>query len=260
MCRMAAYTGPELRLKAFLLQPPHSLIVQAHAPKETLSATVNADGIGFGWYDDEGQPAVYRSPLPAWADPNLDALGRSLTRSLWVANVRSATDPLSNSHANTQPFQGDGLLFLHNGFIDAFAQDVRPLLRARLSSGVDATINGTTDSEYLFALLRENLRIHSGDLTASIRMTLNQLQEWLTHTGRPALLNLIVAREQQLFVVRHAHGLDCPSLYIHTDHPGFPGSQLAASEPLDTAPGWSAVPDHHLAILEPGSHVHTTPL
>ncbi|WP_245754083.1 class II glutamine amidotransferase [Aquisalimonas asiatica] len=257
---MAAYTGPALPLQAFLLDPPHSLVVQAHAPRETLSATVNADGIGFGWYDGRGEPAVYRSPLPAWADPNLDALGRTLERPLWIANVRSATDPLSHSHANTQPFHGDGLLFLHNGFIDGFARDIRPLLRARLSPEMEAGIHGTTDSEYLFALLREHLRTSNNDLPAAIRATLGQLRDWLSATGRAALLNLIIARGACLTVVRHAHGLDCPSLYTHTEHPGFPGGQLAVSEPLDGDARWHAVPPHHLVILEPGSHAQTTAL
>ncbi|MFV8836265.1 class II glutamine amidotransferase [Aquisalimonas sp.] len=260
MCRMAAYTGPALRLRAFLLDAPHSLVVQAHAPRETLSATVNADGIGFGWYDDHGEPAVYRSPLPAWADPNLDALGRSLERPMWIANVRSATDPLSHSHANTQPFQGDGLLFLHNGFIEAFARDIRPHLRARLSPELDADINGTTDSEYLFALLREHLRATDGDLPGAIRATMSELRERLSQAGRPALLNLLIAQGPRLIVVRHSHGLDCPSLYTHTGHPGFSGGQLAASEPLDDHAEWNAVPAHHLVILEPGSHAQTAPL
>ena len=120
VCRLAAYIGPSIELGRFLLEPEHGLVAQAHSPRETLSATVNADGTGFGWYAADRRPAVYRSPLPAWADPNLHHLGRALSSGLWLANVRSATDPLSNGNANTQPFHDDELLFLHNGFVDQF--------------------------------------------------------------------------------------------------------------------------------------------
>jgi glutamine amidotransferase len=256
---MAAYVGEPIRLDDFLRAPAHSLIEQAHAPAETLSATVNADGIGIGWYADDGLPASYRSGLPAWADPNLDGLGRSLSRPLWVANVRSATDPLSNSIANTQPFVDARRLFLHNGFIADFAHSVRGPLRAALDTDIEARISGTTDSEYLFALLRQRAERRK-DLVAAVRATVHQLRGWLEAADCGALLNLIVADGARLVALRHGHGKTAPSLYLHARHAGFAGGALVASEPLDGSGDWVAVPEDHIVTLEAGDHVDTVAL
>ena len=89
MCRLAAYLGPEITLAHFLLQPRHSLLVQARQPQELRYTTVNADGFGYGWYAADQLPAAYTSPLPIWSDVNLQDLGRSLRSDLWLAIVRS---------------------------------------------------------------------------------------------------------------------------------------------------------------------------
>lgn len=256
---MAAYSGTPIPLHDFLRAPGHSLIEQAHAPAETVSATVNADGIGIGWYAPDGQPATYRSGLPAWADPNLDGLSRSLSQTVWIANVRSATDPLSNAIANTQPFIDHHRLFLHNGFIEDFARCVRRPLRAALEPAYEAAINGTTDSEYLFALLRQQTD-RQDDLVAGVQATAQQLHTWLDAAGVGALCNIIVADGTRLVVLRHAYGYAPPSLYIHARHPGFAGGALAASEPLDNDTGWTAVAQDQIVTLEPDRHVETFPL
>ncbi len=260
MCRLAAYNGETLGLETFLLSPPHSLIEQAHAPQEAVSATVNADGIGFGWYTVDGQPAIYRNVLPAWADPNLEGLGRSLASRTWLANVRSATDPLSNGYANTQPFSGDGLLFLHNGNIEGFNDAVRGPLRHHLSPDLEREIHGTTDSEYLFAWLRQALAQHNDDLIAALRAAMKDVERWLDDTGLGALLNIVVARGDTLVALRHAVRRPCPSLHSHAAHPRFRGGRLVASEPLDDDTGWQAVPPHHIVVMEPGHEATTFPL
>ncbi|SDG32628.1 glutamine amidotransferase [Limimonas halophila] len=259
MCRLAAYVGQPLALDQFLRTPPHSLIEQAHAPRETLSATLNADGVGVGWYADDGGPAAYRSTLPAWGDANLPALGRSLTRPLWLANVRSATDPLSIAVANTMPFAADGLLFLHNGFLSGFAEVVRTRMRAWLRPEVEAGIAGTTDSEYVFAALRQLAADDPGaDLTVHVERLLGLLRDWMQ--GGKALLNLAVSDGTRVVAVRHALAAAPPSLYVHTGHDGFAGGRLVASEPLDGDAGWTPVPSDHLVVLEADADVARRPL
>ena len=56
--------------------------------------------------------------------------------------------------ANTQPFAGDGLIFVHNGYIEGFSRGIRARMRAEIDPAIEEDINGNTDSEYLFALLR----------------------------------------------------------------------------------------------------------
>lgn len=249
MCRMAAYIGAPLRLDRFLLQPPHGLIEQAHAPRETISATVNADGFGVGWYDDAGVPAVYRTLLPAWADPNLPALGRSLTRSVWLANARSATDPLSSGFANTQPFHDDRLMFLHNGFVAGFGDGLRSRLRAWFRSEVESGIQGTTDSEYLFAALRQSIEEAPERPLAD---HLRWLAEHVTAHGdvEEALLNFIVCDGTRMVALRHAVGAGCPTLYLRTRGGDWSGD-VVASEPLTEDDAWQAVPPHHVVTVIP---------
>lgn len=250
MCRMAAYMGEPIRLDRFLLDPPHGLIEQAHAPRETISATVNADGFGVGWYDDAGAPAAYRTLLPAWADPNLPALGRSLTRSVWLANVRSATDPLSSGFANTQPFHDDRLMFLHNGFVAGFGNGLRSRLRAWFRSEIESGIQGTTDSEYLFAALRQS--VHEAPDRA-LADHLRWLVEHVTAHGvcEEALLNFIVCDGVHMTALRHAVGASCPTLYVRPGGGDWPG-HVVASEPLTEDGAWQAIPPHHVATLVVG--------
>lgn len=246
MCRMAAYFGAPLRLDRFLLEPAHGLVEQAHAPRETISATVNADGFGVGWYDEAGAPAAYRTLLPAWADPNLPPLGRSLTSAVWLANVRSATDPLSSGFANTQPFHDERLMFLHNGFVAGFGDGLRSRLRAWFRSDIESGIQGTTDSEYLFAALRQSI---AEAPSRSLADHLRWLVEHVTaHGGGEALLNFILCDGMHMAGLRHAQGASCPTLYVRPRGGDWPG-HVVASEPLTEDGAWRPIPPHHVVTV-----------
>jgi len=259
VCRFAAYLGPPIRLERFLLEPPHSLLKQSWQAREMRGATVNADGFGIGWYDAEQRPRAYRNPFPIWADPNLPALGASLERPLWAAGVRSATDSFSGGHANTQPFVDDELIFLHNGYLAGFADGVRPYIRRWLRPEFEAAIHGNTDSEYLFAALRQ-LYWENGDgtLEQALPRLCEQLADWAPE--QPHLLNLAVADGRRLYALRHAYRGECPSLYFTADDDAFPNGQLLASEPLTETGLWQPVPPHHLLVLDPDEPPSLLPL
>jgi glutamine amidotransferase len=247
---MAAYVGPEIALEDFLLKPAHSLVVQSYMPQELKYARVNADGFGVGWYTEDDMPATYRNPMPIWSDANLPHLGRSLINNVWLANVRSATAGNPVDHANTQPFHDDELLFMHNGFIDDFSLTVRPQLLGLLSPEISADIRGVTDSEYLFAMLRQML---SEDQDIAIDQALadmfSRLGEWLGE--HQALLNLVISDGELVYACRHAFNHDCPSLYYTTDDEDFEDAQLIASERLTGSDFWQPVPEHHILVLDP---------
>ncbi|KAB7623170.1 ergothioneine biosynthesis protein EgtC [Alkalilimnicola sp. S0819] len=250
MCRLAAYLGPAVELQHFLLQPEHSLLKQSWAPREMQEAVLNADGFGLGWYDPAGQPAIYRNVLPIWADSNLPSLGRSLREPLWLAAVRSATEGFATGLANTQPFYDRELLFLHNGFLERFATEGRARIRRWLQPDIEAAIHGNTDSEYLFAVLRQLLR---EEPDASLEQVLMQLVQRLAHwcEDSTALLSLVLSDGRRIYALRHAINRDCASLYYSTDEESFPGGQLVASEPLTAPEFWRSVPPHHLLVLDP---------
>lgn len=257
MCRFAAYLGPELPLGRFLLEPDHSLVRQSWQPREMQTAMLNADGFGVGWYNGSA-PATYRQMLPIWADPNLADLGNSLARRLWLAHVRSATPGYAAGHANTQPFADAELLFVHNGFVTDFAYTVRPRLRRWLRPEIEAGIHGGTDTEYLFAVVRQLLAEDpERDLTDALRLLHTLLLEW---GAEQALLSMALSDGARVVALRHAIGCDCPSLYFTADDDLFPDAQLVASEPLTEIGFWQAIPPHHLLVLDEDEPPQLLPL
>ncbi len=257
MCRFLAYAGPAIRLQPLLLAPSHSLVRQSWAPEEMREARLNADGYGFGWYQ-EGRARRYRDTRPVWSDPNLEDLAASLGSELWLASVRSATPGQGVDLANTHPFRDGRMLFMHNGYLGDFQQAWRPRLHRELRPGIQAGIHGDSDSEFIFALLRQYL--DDGDAPSrALLKTLERLAEWQPR-GSSALLNLLICDGRDIHAVRHALGGDCPSLYYHQHDPAFAPGRVIASERLDPAPGWQAVPPHRLLTLRPGEAIRLTAL
>ena len=250
MCRLAAYLGPAIPLRQFLLDPPHSLYRQAREPQELLYTTLNADGFGFGWYSREGVPSTYTNVLPIWSDSNLPSLARTLSSRLWVAEVRSATEGNPVHQFNTQPFSDSQLLFVHNGFIHGFHEQVRPGILQGLDPNIAATVHGNTDSEYLFACLRQVMLEEPGLLPdAAIRRLFERLSGMIGN--RPALLNMVISDGACLYAVRHGLNHESPSLYYTSADPRYPNGQLVASERFSTHDSWQPVPEHHVLTLAP---------
>ncbi len=250
MCRLAAYLGPAISLQQFLIDPPHSLFRQSREPRELKYAKLNADGFGFGWFDPDGQPSVYTHTAPIWADGNLLALARSLHQPLWFAEVRSATAGNPVHPLNTPPFCDRQRLFIHNGFITDFHQEVRPRMLQMLAPAVIADIRGNTDSEYLFACLRQYLLEDTGlQPVPAIQRLYEQVAGMVGK--KPALLNLALTDAGGIYAARYALNHESPSLYYTTTDPDFPGGQLVASERFSEDTGWETVPEHHVLVLRP---------
>jgi glutamine amidotransferase len=250
MCRLAAYIGPNITLQQFLLDPVHSLYRQSWEPRELKYAKFNADGYGFGWYSPQGAASTYTSILPIWSDANLPALARTLSTSLWLAEVRSATTGYPVHQFNTAPFCDEKLIFIHNGFIRDFQLQLLPEIRAMLAAEIAADIRGNTDSEYLFACLRHIMLDNAGlDLTAALLRLIKWLADRLT--DHQALINIVITDGERLCASRHAVNHECASLYYTTDDEQFPGGQLVASEPFSADGAWRTVPEQHLLILAP---------
>lgn len=258
MCRLAAYVGPAITLERFLLHPSHGLMQQSWQPREMSGGTINVDGYGFGWFDGEGRAARYAYPLPIWNDTNLPTLARTLSATAWVASVRGATAPSSAHPANTQPFADDEFLFLHNGALAAFHRGLRAHMNSLLSEEIAGAIAGNTDSEYLFALLRQVLRedLELPPEEGLLRL-FRSLEDW---TDEPAGLNVVLADGERLYAARHALLSPCPSLYFTTDDDDYPDGLLVASEPLTESQYWQPVPEHHLLVLDPTQPPELIPL
>ncbi|WP_373047848.1 ergothioneine biosynthesis protein EgtC [Vulgatibacter sp.] len=256
MCRLLGYLGEEAPLGALVSAPPHSLVRQSWQARELVSATVNADGWGAGLYvPGDPDPCLYTSTLPIWADANVPHLGRALRSRCLVAAVRSATDPLTVAHANTQPFAAGRLVFLHNGFVEGFRTSVRRRLCAALSDERFAGIAGTTDSEHLFALVLEELdqRGGAGDPAVLLEATaaaVARVAAWAKEAGAKAHFAVVVADGTSLVALRTATEPEPPSLYLHPGGGAIAAGTIVASERLDDDERWRRI--------EPGQGVIAT--
>ena len=251
MCRLLAYLGEDIGLRQLLHEPEHSLEKQAWQPRELREARLNADGFGFGWYNHM-QPMRYRQPIPIWNDANLEDLSQSLHAKLYFATVRSATPGLGVDHYNTQPFRYQKYLFMHNGYIRDFAHTARPQIRQMLDHEFEANIQGSTDSEYIFALILHYMK--SLSISEAISSAFGTLADILGNES--ALLNIMITDGSLIYATRHAINGLCPSLYYGKNIQGFPNSQMLASEALNSDPGWQAIEDHQLMILHPDEPLH----
>ena len=251
MCRHAAYLGPAISLKQFLLDPPHSLYTQSWNAQELKYAKLNADGYGFGWFNGKGEPATYTTGAAIWSDNNLPSLASSLENGLWLGEVRSATIGSPVHAYNTQPFRDGRWLYVHNGYIRKFHELVRPSMTARLTSEIAADIRGNTDSEYLFASLRQIMHDEPPLSAPDAMRKLFRLVAELAGSEE-SLLNLLLTDGNTVFASRHGINHEAPSLYYTDSDPMFPGGQLIASEAFSKEGGWQAVPEDHFVIMETG--------
>jgi gamma-glutamyl hercynylcysteine S-oxide hydrolase len=251
MCRHVAYIGPELPLQDLLFLPPHSLARQASAPDELRYARLNADGFGFGWYGEDDSAVVYRRADPIWQDPNLADLARNLFADLWLAAVRSATPGFGGDVVNAQPFANGDLLYSHNGMIEGFRPEIRRQIQNIIEPEVESEILGTTDSEYLFALIRQYL-LDDPDLSleGALIEAFSVIESWLGSAR--ALFNVILTDGERLVASRHAINDSSPSLYYTSDDDSFPeGAVVIASEPLTERERWRSVPEGHILVVVP---------
>lgn len=249
MCRLAAYLGPELRLERLIIEPEHSLMEQSWAPREMLEARLNADGYGYGWFDTDGRPLRYRYTMPIWTDNNLPDLGRGLSSDTWVAVVRSATTGIPINVANTMPYTDEKCHFLHNGYINHFSRTLRSCLRRELDPEFEDAIEGNTDSEHLFMLFRQIMRVKKfDDPVDALPFMYRQLKKWLK--DERALLNILVARSGKFWAMRSAINGNCPSLYYTVNPPQYPDAVLCASEPLTDPDDWTEVPPQTLLVFD----------
>lgn len=258
MCRLLAYLGSPIQLDQILFQPQHSLIVQSYQPKEMENALLNADGFGVGWYhpNQETKPYTYKGTQPIWSDINLPALSRYIESGCILGYVRSATPGQAVTLTNCQPFQDQQLLFTHNGYIDQFRHSLHRPIRDRLSDQIYRLIEGTTDSEHLFALFLNELITNSQfSLVDALRQTLTLVQTLAEEYQVKALINIILSDGHQLVASRFVVNGLAPTLYWLKDDPQFPESVIIASEPL-FAGHWQPCPEQTLIHVGEDRDLH----
>ena len=157
-----------------ITRPEHSLVDQAtHAlytpfvetsqlynkeQRKKRDHSLNADGFGLGWYSNDGgsgriapTPTLIKSCAPPWSSAMLFEIAESTTTGLLFAHIRAASPGLRVTETNCHPFRFGRFMFMHNGGVGGFGQ-IKEALRACLRPSVARLIEGTTDSEHVFAL------------------------------------------------------------------------------------------------------------
>jgi glutamine amidotransferase len=229
--------------------------------------TVNADGFGAGWYPppvvrqlvgagaadaapgvaphgDPGaapgaapvQPARYRSDHPIWADTGFAALAAVTPGAGVVAAVRSASPGMPVTTAAAAPFAEGPWLFSHNGVVRGWPESVTGIAAALPVADL-LTLDAPTDAALLWALVRHRLR--GGDDPAVV---LADTVLAVDEAAPGSRLNLLLTDGRAIWATTCTHALSVRVVG---------GAVTVASEPTDAGPGWTAVPDRHLAVATP---------
>jgi glutamine amidotransferase len=262
MCRLLAYKGISVPLDRVIAKPEHSLIVQGYQPRQMTAGFINADGFGIGWYhhQQDTEPFTYKHTIPIWNDVNLPHLLRYIESDCLLGYVRSATEGNVVSINNCQPFRDGKLLFIHNGFIHNFRRSLYKPIRDRLHHDIYQAIDGTTDSEHIFALFVNELHHHPElSIAGALHRTLDILRNLAARAHTNLSANIVISDGEQLVASRFAHGTTVPSLYWISDAIAYPNAVLIASEPC-FADNWRICPEQSIITVSSQLEVNTYPV
>jgi glutamine amidotransferase len=261
MCRFVAYLGgPPMVLSDLVITPKNSLLMQSRDASESKTRT-NGDGFGLGWYAPSlsANPALFTSVFPAWNDRNLLSLATKIESPAFFAHVRAATGG-SVSHVNCHPFVHEQWMMMHNGHVSNF-KVIKRHLRRMLDDDLYDWIQGSTDSEHLFALFLQQAR---GRDLSSIQTVADALEETfhVTHDlvkmhGKDAsdvsYLNVCLTDGVRMVASRYASDAKASPLSLHYALEPEQQGALVSSERLSkTNRTWKSVPPGQMVLVEKG--------
>ena len=253
MCRLLAlHSDQPITADFWLLDAPYSLLRQSR---------FNADGTGLGWIDEHGTPQVAKKPVAAYASERFGRIATALRSRAMIAHVRLSSGT-GHCEENTHPFLQDGILSAHNGVLEVTDQ-----MRRRVRElGAAHHVQGTTDSEWMAALITGEVAAHDGDLRDGVVAAL----DWIARNVPVYSVNVLVLKGEELIAVRlpatnelwvlereaaaaqPREALEQSSATLRTrseDLAGI-GSVVIASEPMDDDPAWR--------LMDSGELLHLT--
>ena len=163
MCRALLYLGEPVLLDNLLYQPDSALVRQSTMPK--MLQMMNLAGFGMRAWDRDSReperPWTYASTQLPVFDRNLKGLAEKIEADAVLAHVRGVaySTAVDISLANVHPFQFPGvpLAMAHNGDLARFAE-LKPALAEHVPAALARHVRGTTDSEWIYALVLSGLR------------------------------------------------------------------------------------------------------
>ena len=284
MCRFALYLGSPILVSSLITDPSNSIIHQSfhsHERKEPL----NGDGFGLAWYVPEisDEPSLFKDLSPAWNNANLLQLARVTRTPCLLAHVRAASPGLSVSRLNCHPFARGPFAFMHNGTVGGFRSIAR-ILKSALSDDVYHWIQGSTDSELVFAIFLDHYERSTTEnsperIIDALTSTIARVEAVCRDEGvkEPSSLNLAVTDGKCAVVSRYISREPdkANSLYVHSGSryeceggicrmtPALDEANRAvivASEPLSDDPGWQPIAPNHFTVIHEDLHVEQRPI
>ncbi|WP_151526966.1 class II glutamine amidotransferase [Serinicoccus kebangsaanensis] len=177
MCRVLAFIGPETPLENLLLTPANSLVNQALDPE--THPELQLAGWGFGaWGEhlaDPDRPFIYRRPMAAFYDDNVERIVPSLRASTMLAHVRAAAYDakvvLTDENCHPFSFQGTSWIVAQNGYLPSWRLLQRELLQ-HCKDDYLKQMAGSTDTEFIYVLL---LSLLEGDSDEDVQRAVEEL-------------------------------------------------------------------------------------
>jgi glutamine amidotransferase len=221
MCRALLYLGQPVLLDNLLFRPDSALVRQSMMPR--MLNMLNLAGFGLrAWdpasHDPQRAYSYYSLSLPVF-DRNLQNLAHKIRSTCLLAHVRGVaySSRVEIALQNVHPFHfGDAPLVLaHNGDLAEFRR-MKSLLAPQIRPEYLAQIHGTTDSEWIYALLVSRLPGPHEDLQEetvfnAIQETLDIIRGARARLGiaLSSSVNLFVANGRQLAALRYCFDFGC---------------------------------------------------
>jgi glutamine amidotransferase len=214
MCRALLYLGEPVLLDHLLYRPDSSLSKQSYMPR--MLRMLNLAGFGMMVWDrssiEPDTPYRYATTnLPVF-DRNLKSLAGKIRANCFLGHVRGValdTEATINDQ-NIHPFwyPGAKLALAHNGDLYRFG-DMRDDLRLHVRPEIARHITGSTDSEWIYAILLSQLDDPGAYSTVTeIRRAIDKTLAIIGNVRDArgitvaSSANLFISDGQQLFAVR----------------------------------------------------------
>ena len=221
MCRALLYLGQPVLLDDVLFKPESSLVNQAYMPR--MLHMLNLAGFGVMAWDrqshDPDQAFRYAAPTLPIFDRNLKGLAGKVRAECILAHVRGVaySTTVNISLQNTHPFCYDGyrVALAHNGDLYRI-QEMKPDLLSYIRPEIARHIAGSTDSEWVYALLASQLDDPTvppdgRTLIRAVETTLSILRDVRKRCGIDvsSSLNLFITNGEEVIGVRYCFDFGC---------------------------------------------------
>jgi glutamine amidotransferase len=249
VCRVLAYLGDPVPLDGPLFAADNSLIAQSVGAR--LMSLLNIGGFGLAAWEarspDPQRPYLYRTTGVPVFDRNLKALAEKVHATSAIAHVRGVVyDPAETvGPQNLHPFRfrDARVVLAQNGDLHGFGQMKYDLLE-HVAPELASCIEGTTDTEWIYALLLSQLADPFGPATA----------EELVEATEAALLILRGLRERRGVCTQSPVNLvigdgDClVATRFCFDYGWYPddGSFFAGEREFDFTSMWYTLGEQHV--------------